>query len=447
MKIKNNEFHLDCHEVTLYLQGKEEIQAKGCGYIEATKRGELVLKAYVDSGISEKLDKFHTKKNGSGKIIKKDDLFGVKAIDNEGNLWTSEDIFPSDISFHKSIHNRIYSSKLYSATKINDMKPLHNKDTNISLLFFEAPELPRNIIGNPLNDKDNISHSKNAICKFIMDNCIVILATEDYGFKLSALCTKNDCGKILERRLGESLQFLLGRNLWWNVMTRFESSKEYTTVRSNDHLKHNRAGLAPLLDLWHPDNREDIDSLFTRYYDFVSRHDQSAWHPLSCLLYSIYESTEEATAIALNVSVAVEGAINIFHHKDQCCNSHLKQQCSRAKTMIENSDLDESIKKRLGGFLGSIQRTSISDKLNSLEKQGIIREHDIKAWKKLRNRFAHGNISSDISLSEYQQIHSLSNKCLTLLHLIIMNGIGYSGKFTDYSECGWPKRHTSDFAL
>ena len=140
------------------------------------------------------------------------------------------------------------------------------------------------------------------------------------------------------------------------------------------------------------------------------------------------------------ISIAVESVVkenfsNIKFEINESNKLNDHDQISKVREWLADSGLKASFKERLEGSLGAMKKgIRAIDYLKCLEKKGIIRTELVKAWKKIRDKSAHGRT---IKPNEVQEFWSLCNKVIVLFNQLVFLTIGYTGRYTDYGEVGW----------
>ncbi|MFH7030036.1 MAG: hypothetical protein ACHBN1_32905 [Heteroscytonema crispum UTEX LB 1556] len=116
--------------------------------------------------------------------------------------------------------------------------------------------------------------------------------------------------------------------------------------------------------------------------------------------------------------------------------NNLDSQILLLQEKINEIELDESLKKRLEGFLKNVKSISATDKLRNLIDKGLLDKKLVQAWKDIRNGAAHGYVLENHKLEKYKL---LLNEVTVLFHHLIFLMIDYTGKYTDYTKVGWKK--------
>ena len=146
-------------------------------------------------------------------------------------------------------------------------------------------------------------------------------------------------------------------------------------------------------------------------------------------------SSVNIETLALVLSVAVESILKYTKVKSKIS----KDEMATAKGLtgyFEKWNGSEQIKTRVRGLLSMLSTPSAKMLLNELVKTKATTLNHKKAWDKLRNKVAHGEMMAASSLQEFL---NLTNVALVLFYHLVFHIIDYQGKYTDYSIDGWPE--------
>ena len=72
-----------------------------------------------------------------------------------------------------------------------------------------------------------------------------------------------------------------------------------------------------------------------------------------------------------------------------------------------------------------------------LAKGDVVDQEDIKAWKFIRNKAAHGALTVDPSA--VQCLLDRFNRLVVMAYKLVFFRISYQGLYTDYATRGWPE--------
>jgi hypothetical protein len=188
-----------------------------------------------------------------------------------------------------------------------------------------------------------------------------------------------------------------------------------------------------------PTLAKDFWNLFACYLRHVLPFgDADRWSPLSALLNaSINTESRELVVIALLVSVAAEGVVNLeFNHLAQPTQDWKDVIESARKVLRRLKCVTPDFKRRAQGSLSNMAGARGADRLWELAKRGVITEAMFQTWQELRNVTAHAAVDPDSH--DTQTLWRACDTVATMLHLLVFESIGYSGAYTDYATAGWP---------
>lgn len=129
----------------------------------------------------------------------------------------------------------------------------------------------------------------------------------------------------------------------------------------------------------------------------------------------------------LGISVAIETALSNCHLADAEEGDVLSDDSiKKIRGQVNSLELDENVGKRIDGMLSNLSRWSAADRLYKLNALGHVTEEQIKAWKRVRHRTAHGSTAT-IGNAEYGHLYTLLNK-------IVLVTVGFFEESIDYGE-------------
>jgi hypothetical protein len=97
--------------------------------------------------------------------------------------------------------------------------------------------------------------------------------------------------------------------------------------------------------------------------------------------------------------------------------------------------LSDRLKSRIAGAVDPMLTPRNSDRIWAFVEKYALGEEIFDAWRKLRNRSAHGG---QINYGEMEKVWDCRNKVLHLCHSIVLAFIGYSGIRTNHGVPGLP---------
>ncbi len=104
------------------------------------------------------------------------------------------------------------------------------------------------------------------------------------------------------------------------------------------------------------------------------------------------------------------------------------------------TEFSVSFLNRLMGMLGMFSNLSANEIFRDWEHRQIlgITKQDRQAWNELRNPSAHGRLTEAEDRSELQTRITRHDRVQNLLNKVLLQLMGYKGKFIDYSQSGYP---------
>jgi len=253
----------------------------------------------------------------------------------------------------------------------------------------------------------------------------------------------------LHHRVIEALQFVLARPVPWKLLT-FDGDVKSFRIRSEPKLSIIPTSYPPIDSVRFHDLTLCVWPLYIKYFDFIRDHPPHSWHPLSMFFYSVIEARAAGfDTFRLALGVAVEGILKTAF-SDLCPTSDdFFAAADDAKRHLSDwkwkQPHDEAgLKRRLMGFFGQLRNPRADDKLRRLVAAEVITKEEHESWKELRNKAAHAyRPDRPPDQSEIDQ----GMRATTLMHKLIFQAIGYSGKYTDYGTHGFPMREFVAVAL
>lgn len=164
-------------------------------------------------------------------------------------------------------------------------------------------------------------------------------------------------------------------------------------------------------------------------------YQEPRFHPVSAQLNGIFHASAgyfENEAVAL--SVAIESILKDVFSAFGQPNEQTLVELDKAIRYIQEWNGDEAIRKRIEGAINAMRQTRALDQLIALEEKNVITKNKRQVWQKIRNKIAHTGRLDSIPIQELSIY--LDVLLVTLYHLIFY-AIGYSGRYTDYSQLGW----------
>ncbi|NER29311.1 MAG: hypothetical protein F6J89_17220 [Symploca sp. SIO1C4] len=439
---------INCPQITLTQKSSDSPTIyQGSGSISRNEQGKLEIK--LSLGVDDQrlllknfIEEFN--ENYVGKFIPENRYFCLSATDEHDREWKSTMLRPRYAT--TSNNQRIVIAQLNEISHTADISS-NQSDQQASLCLYVSKiiEFPFNInrLCSIVSKEEIVPSTISAVLPAAYFSAcgytFYIIKYKNNGTLIEVYSNGNDLPKFIETRVCEALQFVLGDFVLWSALEFNQRNKR--TIRLRSLLDREKKTIVmPPIRFKAEFGKEDVWKLYEKYLSHIINHPESRLHPISAWIRHVMEmriSILEAEMLV--VSVAVEYFLKMESFKAVYIgnnSSNIESQVSLVHDKLKELELEDSFKKRLYGFLSSIKSNpaSATDILKHLTDKGLVDEKFVKAWKKCRNKTAHGysikpeEVESEIKLC--RQVYVLFN------HLIFLI-IGYTGKYTDYSEEGW----------
>lgn len=426
----------------------EDPSYQGPGFISFNHEENLQATLFIDDA----KDPPHSL-GEAGSILLKEHLYQIRAVSLDGSVWTSTDI-PEIIRFRRARNGGAAIVEI-------ELREIENKESifpdeikaevspaTLQMVVAEKIEIPCNLSSQNerrVGDKWIAGNSTLDCAKFSSSEIeFLILTAESY----TELRAELSCDvENIETRIQEALLFTLCHPFHWSIMsleykdqgvTRIRPVKRPWTVAINEvPLQYDKIELKD----------SPVWPIFTSYFEYIRNNDSPNWHAISrhvCFYLDGANTMLDQTMLRLGV--AIEGIladeyshVGTDDHTLQAALPSLEEHL-RGWKYGDNPECELAIKRRLGGIIDQMKSNkNATARLNALLDCGVITKEEIGSWKKCRNSYAHGYYPRQLpNQKDFDDIGRMT----TLLHKIIFQAIGYSGKYTDYGQRGWP---THDF--
>jgi hypothetical protein len=434
----NKSLTLNCPQIILTQNklNKPKIY-QGSGLITRTSKENLEVElSYLDEDIrSTMLEEYI----GIGELeiigttVKKEEYFSLTATDSEGREWISTDVFVYNHESHLQVSKIKLYAKCYEIWHTMELPKLN--DSFIRLQISDKIKIPFNKkIPIPQEFPLGLEATVFEACSYQF----AIYHQQDSTIIEIRSTNGNEFPDFIGTRACEALQFVVGDFISWSTLEFIQENQRTIRIRPYHNNENRSQKFRQPLRFEKIDLEKDIWLLYEKYLNHILNYQVQELHPISGWVRRIIESRELflETEI-LTVSVAIESLLGLEPLKDFTLDTHsdnLESQILLVKDKIKGLEIDESFKNRLEGFLNSTKSVSATDRLRNLISKGLVNEKVVKAWKKIRNLSAHGYNLENHQLEEYL---NLLNQATILFHQLIFLMIGYTGKYTDYTQIGW----------
>ncbi|MBI5842191.1 MAG: hypothetical protein HZB19_19055 [Chloroflexi bacterium] len=453
-EIKKLSWRVDCSSMAIKSRSQNPVNFYGPGTIYQTQNGELRFKLYVTrKKIKQNRITPHLR---AGQVIPDSAYFDFSAIDHYGRKWKSERIRLRNSDFIFIENTAVIDEQLSEiACHARAPKSLTYKNDSLAIWVFDDIEIPCNEM---TVERRSIAHKRAAYSgilnawKFRTLGINFLLIKKEKEL-LEVRCSTG-LGKypfLLEDRVIEALQFMLGRPIPWTIVRMQKRQNLITKISSKKHLI-GRSRLQPPLpasSIVKPGTRRVTTKYHRKLFECYLMHSLTSGfkrHPIWGFLNAVYEAGTSSfiDSEALTLVVAIEGLIQSEFSGLVHLSKKDKKAISNLQTYIENWDGDTTIKKRAKGTISQFHRVRVGDIMLRLEKVGAITVEQKVNWEVLRHPSAHAFQTGSLSGDKMREL--LPSVKLLFYHLIFY-AIGYRGLYMDISSLDWPLKEYRPRAL
>lgn len=431
-----NKLELNCSKILLIPGDKNVPSIEGVGSIFQKEDGFLYLKVYANVPHIWQLFKQSQTSIVAGQLIPPTYFYKLEATDAEGRIWKSH---RTRLDYHAASNNfTVFTGTLESIT-YECAPPKHIEKPYIKMNFYQQVKIPaNNFTETTFSIADQKKHSSSELkgWKFESHNFNFLLWDEESCLHLCCNSQEiTDFPEHFEIRIVEALGFITGENLIWSYFERGKGPLIEIILKSKPSKKSTTRLLPPIsYDLIM--NAKEVQKLFSLYLKHILNYSNSDWHPITQNHYAILSASGGSISTeALTLGVEIEGLA-----KGQLSNYHPKQPSQDVlNTSIEKIselELNQEIKKRILGFIGSLPGIKGQNILKNMVSLKIITEEQFENWKKLRHPAAH---SDPFDSSKFQDYIDLCHANTVLFYHLIFHLIGYTGIYTNYGRHGFPE--------
>jgi hypothetical protein len=440
------EFELHCHSMTLRAARSGMRTFGGPGVIRIESSRKIRFAVYADT-----FDRASEPERGlSGELVPDDTVYGLSAIDESGIEWTSARVLRFRVQPNSDMTRALVTGDLSEICSnhrfLSEGMSLTLARKSLTLSVFEQIDIPlntRTVTSRHLDgDEFPLGGAELNVAK---------LETENYKFSftrhddLLELRVEGEAiAPAIESRVIESLQFVLARPIRWMMLNEDRDATIYSRIRAVKRDRAIKSYLPPIDSLDFYDKTKCVWPLFVKYFEYIAGHEGPNWHPLSRFVYSTFEARAAGyDTYRLVLGVAVEGILNrLFKHVHKPDKSYLLvvdtiEKHLQGWSCMSSHEEELSFRNRFASWCDHLRAPSASDRLWALRDKGLVSPTEFDAWKQLRNKTAHADQPDQLpTQGEIDQVDTVT----TLMHKLVFQAIGYTGKYTDYGSHGFPIR-------
>ncbi len=442
--------NFDLHSHSMILAANDKGMPKFCGpgSIQIGSRGNLQFTIYAES-----LEKYPLRYGKMlGELIPKDSVYRLTAIDEHEIEWISDVVPKMHVQPTKGMTKAVVTGDLIDIHCHEPMYPDGYSsiplESDLTLYVFDSVDIPLNTSTETEIKVDGEVFSgrgaKLNIAKVKVDDHRFLFTRHDDLLQIQASAPK--LAAALDKRIIESLQFILARPIWWTILHEELGDTTFSRIRSAPRHATSENYLPPIGSLAYFDRTNCVWKLYAKYFESIQDSDELGWHPLSRYVYSAIEAHIAGFDMyRLALGVAIEGILktaykNLFtpskKHLDavESVVEYLKDWQCQFEWEEESA---ARFRRRVTGAIAPLRNARPLDQLQGLADKGVVVEDELRAWKSLRNKTAHAD-QPDRTPSQKEMNEVF--KVTTMMHKLVFQAIGYSRKYNDYGTPGFPLR-------
>lgn len=431
IKLAQNKWRIDFPEMLLQNTDPEHPREyRGSGYVEQDVDGILRLHMFATYNHNISLFDPNEMRNCCKRIIPAEKLFNLTATDLTGQKWRAERIYP-DCSYGYANYTSISSpiNRISYCNEINESSPA---GVFIFMPTFELSSNQRFTIETSIEDTNIESYSSRTASNFSFDGLDIHYHQNHGVIRIKIDAPPEEYLYDIDQLLLSTLRFITGELVYPLVSVKRLADRMQVEIHSKKPKVKNIQPPVPCnsSDDWNP--ILNTEGLFPRYFRLMKQYQTIKSNPIANNVYGLLE-TASATleARCLSTVVAVESLLHESPYGEYANSSNeWIQEVEQLEIILENQTLSKRMQERLKGTFGMWKKENPTAILKQLAKDGIVRDCDVNAWKKVRNRAAHGTqLDNDPETLFNDYLH-----ILVLFYHLIFHMIGYHGPYIDYVD-------------
>ena len=402
----------------------------GPGSLSQNRDGEIELKAHIAFSELDTMVALLNRSMGSeaGALVPEDGYHDVEATDAVAAVWDCGRVIVNpSVSFPTS--SGVFQAKPRVLRRTDN---LGSSKKRLRLYFFNQETRDwKGLLGGPYEmEIDGLAFDLKI--DEVRDGQILVEATSGA-----------DLLEAFERRLIESLQFVVGQSLHTAIVDEFTSSvRTLSLYGSSSHIR--RVPAFPPLEIHTSQYTVQHVELLRRYLIYLfSTPNEDIWSPPSGFLSLLRRASEGSIdSWLIGICVAVEGLAGLIEYKPAAVTTEIAKFQEHVAKWIKDEGISEGSANRIAGLIGQLGSVRPIDRMMSLVPHHFLYEDDIRTWSKARNSAVHTRKASaaDLESEKLQARINQLHDVYRLLYFIIFQVIGYDGKYTDYAERHFPVR-------
>jgi hypothetical protein len=427
---------LECSEICLERAGSTPIQIKGPGSIESNDRGLFDYRFHISSVDHDRLRlNLFGGARRAGSLVPADEFLTLTAISYSDGEWTGRVSNPGTDGPVGG--PGIATGEVYELTS--------TRKTGASESDYVKFYLPgRLAFPTIISTKREQSRA---------GEIVTVTGTRDAaefetGGEKTLICRAGDHTEIectlrrggIEKnqhlRLVEALTFALGQPILPGAIEIVSGGNRTEILRVTDPPSSRGHSFNAPLQFGYDNPVREVYDIAASYYKRVVGWEAQEEHPVSSGVFSVVQAARDSIEIqVLGLSIAAESLIESAFKEIVPVEAGLEEEIARFKDELKKISLRDSVKNRIRGRVEQMLTTRNSDRILAFVEKYALGEEIFDAWRKLRNRSAHGG---QINYGEMEKVWDRRNKVLHLCHSIVLAFIGYSGIRTNHGVPGLP---------
>lgn len=433
-----------CPKMIVRQQDNEKpIEYSGSGLVRQNQERnlEFVLIESSSPSLSKNFKSMMLSNIGEvGKLLTSDKYYSLEATDLSGLIWKADRLL---VTHSRGPAGSIAKGNIYV---LEYTESSESQNTTIKLEIFNNMKLPLAEATKKTvsTGTDEIVSWERNMARFKVGEFELTITKETNITTVIATSEKTSPAEYLETRIIEALQYVASRTLSWGILQKTSNGNWITYLRSPDRALL-PTNLSLPIDYIHADfEGKWVWLLFGKYLEHIYNFKGEnifQMHPISGWLHYVRNaSVGSIFAKGLGLGIAIEGILECeFSEIGRPSPIYIKA-VEEMITCVKSFSGDQNVLERALGALRAMQKARAKDKLLALQKAGIIREKDVRAWDSIRNKGAHARPPER---QESQEWIDNCYKIEVLLNHLIFYAIGYQGEFTDYGTRNWPQSRYS----
>jgi len=234
------------------------------------------------------------------------------------------------------------------------------------------------------------------------------------------------------KRIVDTLNFVMGIEHQYYYIVYFGDNNSFQVDITNNSKPSKNVLFTPPYRRTGSIGDEDVENvkLFNSYYRYLEKRPDTILNKLHKRI--VDSGSGYYYKHGLVISTSIESILKNYYPKDQeVLSEDFLADIQQLKNYSNNLN-NPMVTKRFKSFIEGLSVTGnyIPGKmLEKLESEGVIGKGSLNVWRKLRNRYAHGDDFNE----ELPKAVGLVMQNTTIYYELIFNLIKYEGKYTSYS--------------